>query len=50
MGVVVVVVVLVVVNNYGEKTQATGYASQHYSVPVASQDKLGELRQKWHSV
>jgi len=26
--------------------QATGCASQHYSLPVPSQDKLGGLRQK----
>jgi len=26
--------------------QATGYASQHYLVPVSSKDKLGGLRQK----
>ena len=29
--------------------QATGYASQHYSSPVPSQDKLGRLWQKGHS-
>jgi len=30
--------------------EATGYASQHYSMPVPSQDKLGEgLQQKGHS-
>jgi len=28
------------------KNQATGYASQHYLVPVPSQDKLGGLWQK----
>jgi len=27
---------------------ATGYASQHYLVPVPSQGKLGGLRQKGH--
>ena len=30
--------------------QAAGFASQHYSVPVPSQDKLRGLRQKGHSV
>ena len=30
--------------------QATGYASQHYSVPVPSKDKLGGLWQEGHSV
>ena len=29
--------------------QATGYASQHYLVPVPRQDKLGRLWQKGHS-
>jgi len=43
---------LVILLSYGSYltplNQATGYAIQHDSVPVPSQDKLGGLRQEGH--
>jgi len=43
---------LVILLSYGSYltplNQATGYATQHDSVPVPSQDKLGGLRQEGH--
>jgi len=35
---------------YAAHNQATGYASKHCSVPLPSQDKLGGLQQKGHSM
>ena len=35
---------------FAARNQATGYASRHKSVPVQSQNKLGGLWQKGHSV
>jgi len=37
-------------NQQRQSTEGTGYASQHYPVPVPSQDKLEGLWQKGHSV